>query len=153
MKKFKFTLQTIHNVREMKQERETTILAALNAEMKEAQERVANLEARRLEAMDIYALKLTSGEALHPMEMELNANHFASLNRLQKEAESALEQKRTEFRLQSQRVAAAMREVKVTERLRTVQEERHQTEFQREEQNTSDELVATSFARRLIQTK
>ncbi len=137
----------------MRKERENVVLVALRAEASKAEAKVADIENQRNEALDNYTRKLVSGQQLNPMEMELNADHFASLNRLQKEAEAVVEQRKLECLRQSEKVALAMREVKVTERLRDTQAERHQNEFERQEQNISDELVSSSFARRLIQAK
>jgi flagellar export protein FliJ len=153
MKKFKFTLQTVHKVREMREEREKFVLNALRTEAMKAEAEVANLESKRSEAMENYDRKMRLGGQLNAMEMELNFKHFEALNRLQKEAEFVAEQRNLECRLQGEKVAYAMKEVKVTERLRDTQAERHQSEYERQEQNTTDELVSTGFARRLIQNR
>jgi flagellar export protein FliJ len=149
MKKFKFTLQTVHNVREMLQEKEGLVLSQLQAEADQAAARVEHLEQMRLQAIDDYALRLHTGEQISSMEMELNSNHFASLNRLQQEAEKILAEKNYACRLQSEKVAAAMREVKVTDQLRENQKARHETEYSRQEQYSVDEMVSTRFAREL----
>jgi flagellar export protein FliJ len=148
MKKFKFTLQTVHSVRETRQEKESLTLAELRAEAGQAAARVASIEKIRLQTIEDYTLRLHSGEQLNAMEMELNSNHFASLNNLQKEAEKVLQEKKQACLRQVEIVTAAMREVKVTDQLRETQKERHQLEFARLEQNNVDELVSTNFARR-----
>ncbi len=153
MKKFKFTLQTIHNVREMRQEKEKLVLSERQAEVSQAAAHVARLEKLRLEAIENYAKRLTSGEQLGAMEMELNSNHFTSLNRLQQEAEKILKQKQLACRQQGETVARAMREVKITDRLRETQKARHQTEYARQEQNNMDELVSANYARQMLQVK
>ncbi len=153
MKKFKFTLQTVHKVREMRQEKEKIVLGELRAEADDAASHAANVEKLRSEAIDNYSRRLKSDERLNPMEMELNSNHFASLMRLQQEAENIVEQKKRACVRQGETVAAAMREVKVTDQLRETQKERHQQEFARQEQNSIDELVTTKFARQMQQTK
>lgn len=153
MKKFKFTLQTVHNVREMRKERETVVLSELQAEASEAASRVSHLEKMRSDAIDNYTRRLTSGEQLNAMEMELNSNHFASLNRLQQEAEKVAAVKREACDRQIETVTAAVREVKITDRLRESQKTVHKNEYAREEQNGIDEMVISTFARKLAQTK
>lgn len=153
MKKFKFTLQTVHKVREMRQEKEKLVLGELQAELNKAAERVAHIEKMRIDAIEKYARRLNSGEQVCVMEMELNSNHFASVNCLQQEAETILKQKQQAYLRQGATVAAAMREVKITDRLRETQKSRHQTEFARQEQNNLDEMVSASYARKMSQTK
>lgn len=147
MKKFKFKLQTVHNVRELREETEKYLLLKLQADVNEAALKVAQIEIMRSEAIENYAERLKSGEQLSAMEMEMNLNHFSSLNYLQKEAEKVLEEKKEVCREQTEKVAEAMREVKVTNRLQEKQKALHQLEFARNEQNNLDELVSTKFAR------
>lgn len=153
MKKFKFTLQTVHNVREMRQEKEKIVLGELQTEANKISLQVAQIEKTRIDAIESYAQRLNSGEQLNAMEMELNLNHFASLNRLQQEAEKVLEQKNKACQMQGKTVAAAMREVKITDRLRETQQIRHQMESARQEQNSIDEMISANFARQMVQAK
>lgn len=153
MKKFTFKLETVHKVREIRREKESVILSGLHAEAEKAAERVANIESMRHEAIENYTRRLTSGQQLNATEMELSSNHFASLNRLQKDAEAVLAQKRQACLRQIGLVTEAMREVKVTDNLRETQRERYKQEFDRQEQNGVDELVSATFARRILQTK
>jgi flagellar export protein FliJ len=153
MKKFKFTLQTVHNVREMKQEKEEFILGELQMEAAKAAQFVSEVEQMRFKAIDNYASRLQSGAALDAFELELNSNHIAALDRLRREAQNALEIKKQACLQQSKTVAAAMREVKITDRLRENQQSRHRLEFDRYEQNALDELVSANFARRMSQAK
>ena len=153
MKKFEFSLQTVHNVREMRQDKEKIVLSERQAEVNKAAASVAHFEKLRFESIENYSQRLNSGEQLSAREMELNLNHFASLNRLQQEAEKVLEQKKQACLQQGETVADAMREVKITDRLRETQKARHQIEFARQEQNNIDELVSANFARQILQTK
>ena len=109
--------------------------------------------AQRHEAIENYTRRLGAGEQLDAMEMEMNSNHFTSLNRLQKEAEIDLQQKRSMCLKQVEFVTEAMREVKITDRLRETQKERHRLEISRQEQNEVDEHVSGAFARRIIEAK
>lgn len=153
MKKFKFTLQTVHKVRELNSERENLTLSELQNEAEKAASRVEHIEAMRNEAVEKYLRRISSGGQLNPLEMELNANHFASLNALQKDAQRAVEEKRQACLQQMEIVKAARIEMKVTDKLRADQKARHLAEFNRTEQNSVDELVSTKFARNIQQAK
>lgn len=153
MKKFKFTLDTVHKVREIHQERESVRLSELQNEAAKAAERVSEIERMGNEAVENYSKRLNCGGQLDPAEMELSSKHFTSLNVMKKEAEVTLAQKQAACHIQVQTVARAMRQVKVTNSLRESQFERHQQEYSRQEQNSVDELVSATFARRILQTK
>lgn len=153
MKKFKFTLDSVHKVREIKQDRESAILSDLRAEADRAAERVAHIEAMRHDAIENYTLRIAAGERLDALEMELSSKHFASLDRLQKDAEAVLAQRRKACEIQIEALTEAMRSVKITENLRETQRARHRQEYERHEQNGVDELVSTNFARRILGTK
>ena len=83
----------------------------------------------------------------------MSSNHFASLDRLQREAEKVLNDKKLACNTQSQKLAAAVREVKITNRLRETQVAKHKLEIDRQEQINLDEIVSANFARRLIGAK
>jgi flagellar export protein FliJ len=147
MKKFKFTLDSVHRVREIRKERETSVLAGLRADAERAEKRVAHIEDLRREAIETYTRRLARGERIDAMEMELSSRHFSSLDRLQLEAEAHLAERRRACEAQVLKVTEAMREVKITENLRETQHERHRFETDRREQVGIDEMVAAGFAR------
>jgi flagellar export protein FliJ len=149
MKKFKFTLQTVHNVREMRQEKEEFVLSQLLAEAERTAARIAELERRQHEAIENYAARMRQGAAINICEVELERDHIAALDRLIRETRGQLEQQQAGCRQQTQKVAAAMREVKITDQLRDTQKSRHERERSREEQNTLDDLISAGFARRM----
>jgi flagellar export protein FliJ len=153
MKKFKFTLQTVHNVREIHQEKEKLVLSARIAEVDTATSNVVQLEKKRTEAIEKYSRQLNSGEQLNAMEMQLYSNHLAALHRLRQEAGRVLAEKNHACLQQGKKVTASMHEVKVTDRLREAQKTRHYLASTRMEQTISDELVSARFARQLIHTK
>ena len=153
MKKFTFTLQTVNTVREMRQEKEEIVLSQIQAEVDQAAARIAQIEEMQRAAIESYTGKLRMGEAVNVGEIELEANHISSLDRLRREAQANLEQKKVARLRQSEAVAAASREVKVTQKLRETQQTRHRIELSRHEQNQIDEMVSANFARRMSQTK
>jgi flagellar export protein FliJ len=150
MKKFKFTLQTVHKVRELREDREKLVLGELQAEVNKAAAHHEIIQGSRAAAMDDYARRLRSGEQFDPLEMQLHSNHFESLNRMRQEAEKELEDRRQAYLRQGENVAVAMRETKVTNQLREAQLARHELEYARREQNDIDELISASFAREIL---
>lgn len=151
MKKFKFTLQTVHDVREMKQENEHLRFTQLQKEAEKAAEQVRLIEKMRQEAIEKYSLRLQSGGIINAYELEMNSNHISTLDRLIREAQGSLEQKKLACLKQSENVAAATRAAKITSRLRETQAQRHKLETDKQEQNAIDELVSANFARRMTQ--
>lgn len=153
MKKFKFSLQAVHDVREMRQEKEELVLSEKQNEVNKATARLAEIEKQHLEAIEKYSQKLKKGEAMNPFEMQINTNHIVSLDRSMREAKLIIEQKKQARTEQSQVVAAASREVKVTERLHETQKARHTADVERREQTAIDELVSANFARKMLSNK
>jgi flagellar export protein FliJ len=149
MKKFKFTLQTVHNVREMKQEKEQLVLSQLQNEAAKAAEQIEKIEEAYLQAIENYGRKLGSGRVMNIGEMELEAMHISALERQKRRAHEILSEKKQACILQSTKLAAASREVKITERLRENQVLRHRIETDKQEQNALDEMVSANFAREL----
>lgn len=149
MKKFKFTLQTVHNVREMRQEKEQMRLMQLQTDVNKAAERVREIQQMRLQAVENYVAKLNKFGALDALELELSSKHLSSLDRTESEAQKFYEQTKQIAAEQSRRLAAATREVKITEKLRETQQQRHAVEMSKTEQITLDEIVCANFARQM----
>lgn len=147
MKKFKFKLQSLHNVREIKQEKEQAILAKIQQEINELREKIAEIEQMRFTAIENYAGKLKHGEKINPIEMELNSKHISSLDRLKQETLENLADKEKVFSEQVKKVAEAKKEVKITENLREKKLARHRLELANHEQNALDDIVSAKYAR------
>lgn len=149
MKKFKFKLQTVHSVREMRQEKEQFVLAQLQTEANKIREEIERIEQNRTNAIKKYLEKVNSGELINPAEMELNLRHIADLERRRRELQELLEEKKLACKEQSRKVAEANKKVKITERLRENQQDQYKQELEREEQNSLDEIISANFARRI----
>jgi flagellar export protein FliJ len=149
MKKFKFTLETVHSVREMKQENEQLVLTQLQSEAAKAAEQIEKIENAYLRAIESYSQKINSGRAMHIGEMELEALHLSALERQKRRAVEVLEERKRAVTDQRGKLAVATREVKVTDRLRETQALRHRLETDKLEQNAMDELVSANFAREM----
>jgi hypothetical protein len=80
MKKFKFTLQTVHNVRELRQEKEEFVLSQLQAEAQKTVDRLAELEKMHLGAIEQYGAKMQTGAAINISVLELERNHISALD-------------------------------------------------------------------------
>ncbi len=149
MKKFKFTLETVHNVREMKQESEQLVFIQLQNEAAKAAEQIEKIEAAYLRAIENYGHKLGHGRVMNIGEMQLEAMHISALERQKRRAIEILAEKKQACVVQSVKLAAAAREVKITDRLRENQVLRHRIENDKHEQTALDEMVSANFARRL----
>ena len=149
MKKFKFSLQTVHNVREMRQEKEEFVLSQLQADADRLAGRLAEFERMHLAAIENYAARMGTGGVINISEIELERNHITALDALIRKTRQELETKKKSCSQQAQKVAAAMREVKITDRLRETQKSRYNLEQSRHEQNSLDEIISAGFARRM----
>ncbi len=149
MKKFKFNLETVHNVREMQQEKEQLRLAELQNLVNQTIAHIEQLEQTKLSALNNYRHKMEIGESMSSFELKLNSDHISDLNRRQLESRVKLEKQKSDCTDQTKKLAAAHREVKVTDRLRETQEIHHKKELERHEQNTIDEIVTINYARRV----
>lgn len=147
MKKFKFKLQTLHNVREIKLEKEQAILANIQNEINEIRQYIAEIEKTRFTAIENYTGKLRHGEKINPIEMELNSKHISSLDRLKRETFEQLAEKENAFSEQVKKVATAKKKVKITENLREKKLARHKLELATREQNALDDMVSAKYAR------
>jgi flagellar protein FliJ len=153
MKKFKFTLETVHKVRELRQEKEELVLSEIQSEVNKATSRLSEIEQKRLDAVESYSQKLKKGEAINPFELELSTRHIESLQTSIREAKANVTEKQNERKLQSFVVAAANQQVKITEKLHENQKKKHKTEIDRHEQSAIDELVSANYARRMVTTR
>ena len=153
MKKFRFTLQTVHNVREMKQEKEELVLSQMQSEANKAAERIRQIEESQQRAIEDYSKTLRHGKAMNIHEIQLEADHIVSLDRLRRLALEQLEQRNQSCLQQKEMLAAAAREVKVTQKLHETQKIRHRAESERHEQNALDEMVSANYARKMSQTR
>ena len=118
MKKFKFSLQTVHNVREMRQENEEMKLIQLQSEANQILEQIAKLEKMHHEAIENYAKKLGTGVAVNISAIKYELDQISALENAIRNAQLSHAAKKSECKAQSLKLAEAMREVKTTDRLR-----------------------------------
>lgn len=153
MKKFEFNLESVHNVRELREEKEQAVYTRLRHEVTEAEVRLTELMEKRLAAMTRYVTAMDGGTPVHPVEMDLHSKHITSLERLRKQTENEIEEKQSACRNQAVQLTAAAREVKVTEKLREKKKALHDRESAKHEQTALDEITSAKYARQTGEIK
>lgn len=151
MKRFKFSLQTLHDLREQEREEAERALAQAAAEVTQAAARVEELRAAINEAVLAYAASLQTKE-LKPHEAQMHTEYLVTLDQQLAAARAhhtACERQR-EVRLQELVKASAAAEA--TTKLREQYYARYVAELAREEQTLMDELATIAAARRLRET-
>ena len=148
MKKFKFSLETAHKVREIKEEKELTTLAQLREKVSATERLIEEIERTRVELMDRYISSLQTGTAAHAAELDLYSRHFAYLERKRVAAEKELKEIRIACSEQVAVLSDAARAAKVTGSLRDKQKAFHDKENAKSEQAALDEITGAKFARR-----
>jgi flagellar export protein FliJ len=147
MKKFKFTLQSVHNVREVREEHELMTLSRLNLEAEEASAHLTFVEGALVSAVEKYN-DIKPGQALNAAQMELNSQHISALEKQKAAARDELLQRKDACVRQMSQVTQAARDVKVTGKLRDNQVKVHREEASRHEQIALDEMATLGFARK-----
>lgn len=152
MKKFKFSLQTVHNLRETKREQEQLKLAERQAALVKAEENLLEIERARHNALENYVSKIQAGE-MPSFEISLMMDYLKSLAGRADQARAVVAQAKQSFRQQGEMLAFAAREVETTAKLRERQQARYNLELARAEQTALDEMVSINFARQAIQAQ
>lgn len=149
MKKFKFTLQTVHDLRESRQEKAERELADVNSELYRATAQLEEVVRARQKALDRYLLLYQSRE-LDVSMIGAHTDFIGSLFKREREARIFITE--VELRLEEKRrgVTEAMRNTETTAKLRDRQRELHQREANRHEQTMLDEMAVMAAARRQI---
>ncbi len=149
MKKFRFTLQTVHDLREARRDEAERALATASRAVDEAEEQLAETSSAHERAMEEFAARLESGE-LDPFEAELSVNYLASLVERKLEAHARLKELEERRERQREETIEAARSAETTARLRDRQREKHQLQMMRAEQQILDEMAMLTQARLLI---
>lgn len=149
MKKFTFSLQSVHQLREMNHEQEQLKLADIQVEQNEALSRLQSAEENRQKAMEQFSEKI---ESSHPeaTELQLSMDYLTVLYHREREARNHLAKIEEIYDQQKQMVAEAARAAEVTAKLRERQHNRHKLEQLRHEQKELDEMVTLKSARNLL---
>jgi flagellar export protein FliJ len=146
MKKFRFSLQTLHNLREARRDEAERALARTAAASAEAAETLDETKRAHARASETYAVSLREGE-INPFEATLSVNYIASLLRRERDDRARLKERERAHESQRKMTADAAREAEATSRLRDRQRERHRLETERTEQVILDEMATLSRSR------
>ncbi len=146
MKRFKFTLESVHSLREMRREEAERALADANAKVARAAQDVEEAERARERAACESAESLQAAE-INPFEAAMRADFLVSLAWQQQAARAALHTAECEHEARRKAVVEAARAAETTAKLRERERERYLLEAARAEQTMLDEMASTSMAR------
>jgi flagellar export protein FliJ len=148
MKRFHFSLEVVHNVREMRRDAAERAMAVVAAELQGAHSQLERVLRQRQSAMAGYLL-------LH-QSTEIEAAHFAShtdyLGSLilhERQARNMILQVEEKLVVKRKALIEASRQTKTTTNIRERQRERHYLEIAQHEQKVLDEMAVASATRRL----
>jgi flagellar export protein FliJ len=148
MKRFNFTLQTVHYVREVKRDAAERALAAVAVELQAAQEQLETVLRQRHAAMEKYVLVHQSQE----IEAAIFASHtdyIGSLILRERQARVMILQVEERVTVKRKVLTEASRQTETTANLRERQRERHHQEIAQHEQKMLDEMAVVATTRRL----
>lgn len=148
MKRFKFSLQAVHNVREIRRDAAERALAAVAAELQGAQEHLERVLTRRQSAMNNYLL-LHQAHKVEAATFATHTDYIGSLILLERRARALILQVEERIASKRQVLTEASRQTETTANLRERQRERHHLESAQHEQKVLDEMATIAVARRL----
>lgn len=148
MKRFRFQLQTVHNMRETHRDEAERNLAEAAAQVSAAAASLDEAERLLTIAAETYAAMLQSG-VLDAHEASLRASYLLTLTERRRDARARLALVERERETRRLAVVEASRAAETTAQLRARQRARHDFEAARDEQNTLDEIAISASARRL----
>jgi flagellar FliJ protein len=150
MKRFEFSLQTVHDFRHRKREEAEREFAEATSKVAQAEALLEEIQCKRAEALEAYALQLQSSQ-LDPNESLLRLEYLSALERQAITAQAQLRLLEEACEVRRQALVEANRAAEATEKLREQQRARHEAETAREEQNSLDEMATAATARRLTE--
>lgn len=148
MKRFKFSLQTLHELREQERETAERALEKATVAVTQAASHIEEVMRAITQTVAEYSTKMRT-QAPDPREAEMHTDYIATLEKQlsqARERHAALGRER-EVKLQEFVKASAAAEA--TAKLREQYYARYVAELAREEQNLMDELATIATVRRL----
>jgi flagellar export protein FliJ len=149
MKRFRFSLQTVHNVREARRDMAEAELARAAAELRQAEAQLDAARQARLAREEQHAAALTPG-ALDLREIEFRVAYLSTLAARERDASSRVGQLEREHEEQRCATADAARDAEATANLRELHRARHGEAATRHAQNTLDEMATLAAGRRHV---
>ena len=147
MKRFTFSLQTVHNVREIRRDAAERALAAVAAELQGAQGQLESVLRQRQLAMAKYLLILQSQE-IDDVNFASHTDYIGSLVLLERQARVMIQQVEERITVKRKVLIEASRQTETTANLRERQRERHHLESAQHEQKMLDEMAVVASTRR-----
>lgn len=146
MKKFKFTLQTVHQVRELKRDNAERDLVAAGIELDDAKAHLEDVLSMRQKAVNQY-VDLHQSRQIEASTVVMHTNYIGSLMELERLARNSIAKKERHVASKREVLIEASRESETTANLRERQFERHVLETARKEQLLLDEMAVLAVAR------
>jgi flagellar export protein FliJ len=150
MKRFKFSLEAVHNLRELQRDEVERQLARAAAIASAAETAIEEIERHRAEIETRLAGLI--GE-LNAVEAAWQSNYLIVLAEREGQAKEHLAQLERERETHRQNVIVATREAEVTGQLRARQKARHEADVARAEQILLDEMAIITALRGGMNTK
>jgi len=149
MKRFKFSLQSVHDLRESRREVAERELADANGELYRAKAQLEEVVRSRQKALERYLLIYQSREIEVSM-ITAHTDFIGSLFRREREARAHILEVEAKIEQKRRVVTEALRDTETTAKLRDRQRQQHELEINRNEQTTLDEIAVMSVARRRV---
>jgi len=149
MKRFKFSLQSVHDLRESRRQVAERELADANGELYRANAQLEEVVRSRQKALERYLLIYQSREIEVSM-ITAHTDFIGSLFRREREARAHILDVEAKIEQKRRAVTEALRDTETTAKLRDRQRQQHELEINRNEQITLDEIAVLSVARRRV---
>jgi flagellar export protein FliJ len=147
LKRFEFSLQAVHDFRELRRENAERAFAEAMNELARARTALETIESQRVASTNDYLSLLESGE----LDAGLMASHIAFIDELRRRESNArlsileIEAQAKHLR---EKLTDALRDTEATAKLREQQLEQHQSDVARNEQKILDEMAVVASTRR-----
>ncbi len=138
MKRFKFSLETVHNLRELQRDEAERQLEQSAARVSEARAMVEQIKQQR-NAVEAELARATGPLCAH--ELALQVSYLEFLNQREQETQQHLAALEHQHEAQRETTLAAARAAEATEQLRVRQQTRHAAAVARVEQLLLDEIA------------
>lgn len=145
MKKFSFTLQTLHDLRQLTQRRAEADLAEAGVTVREAMERLEAARRRLEQETEFYKKMFQSGQ-LDQRRAALRMEYLQTMERQMAEAEREFLEAQRLYTLRQIAVVKASMATEITDKLRDAQLRRYHLQRAREEQLMLDEMAILRVA-------
>ena len=148
MKKYKFRLQTILNMKEKILEEKmlelSKVLNIYNAE----QDKLANLEKSRIDSTETLARLYSQNLVLDISEVQLHKNYLAKVTTDIRQQHNVLENIRKLVEIKQNEVNAALKEKKIFEKLKEKEQNKFYKEVEAKERFEVDDMAISRYVRK-----